>query len=223
MKKVAFVAVGVALSLVAARGVFAESVPAAAPADAQAAAVAASHPQALVDRVLGKADAPVTLIEYASLTCSHCADFHVQVLPQLKKEYIDTGKVKLIFRDFPFDEAGLKASMIARCLPSEKYFDFLGSLYQTQASWSRASDDKILRQMASFAGMNDGAFNACVEDKALQDHLLEVRVNATNNDKVNSTPTMFVEGTLERVVGAQDYDAYKAVIDRQLEKVGAPK
>jgi protein-disulfide isomerase len=175
---------------------------------------------ATLERVLGKADAPVTLIEYAALTCSHCAEFHTMVLPELKKNYIDTGKVRLVFRDFPFNETGMKAAMAARCLPEARYFDFVGTLFTTQNNWLNASGETLLKQMAGFAGLPEADYNACVNDKALQDYLLNVRVEATNNDGVNSTPTILIEGTFERIVGAQDYKTYAEAIDRQLAKLG---
>lgn len=187
---------------------------------ATAAAPAAKFAHATAERVLGKADAPVTLIEYAALTCSHCAEFHTMVLPELKKNYIDTGKVKLVFRDFPFNETGMKAAMAARCLPEARYFDFVGTLFTTQNNWLNAAGETLLKQMAGFAGLPEAEYNACLADKALQDHLLNVRVNATNNDGVNSTPTILIEGTFERIVGAQDYKTYAEAIDRQLAKLG---
>jgi protein-disulfide isomerase len=196
--------------------VHAAEVPAQAPTEAPAAKFA----HATLERVLGKADAPVTLIEYAALTCSHCAEFHTMVLPELKKNYIDTGKVRLVFRDFPFNETGMKAAMAARCLPEARYFDFVGTLFTTQNNWLNASGETLLKQMAGFAGLPEADYNACVNDKALQDYLLNVRVEATNNDGVNSTPTILIEGTFERIVGAQDYKTYAEAIDRQLAKLG---
>jgi protein-disulfide isomerase len=191
-----------------------------APAQAPTEAPAAKFAHATLERVLGKADAPVTLIEYAALTCSHCAEFHTMVLPELKKNYIDTGKVRLVFRDFPFNETGMKAAMAARCLPEARYFDFVGTLFTTQNNWLNASGETLLKQMAGFAGLPEADYNACVNDKALQDYLLNVRVEATNNDGVNSTPTILIEGTFERIVGAQDYKTYAEAIDRQLAKLG---
>src|SRR5712672_1410926 len=93
------------------------------------------------DRVLGKADAPITIIEYASLTCPHCAHFEVDVLPKLKAKWIDTGKAKLVLRDFPLDEPALRAAMVARCAPPERFFGFIDALFQGQNAWARPEVD----------------------------------------------------------------------------------
>lgn len=178
---------------------------------------------AFTERSFGKPDAPVTLVEYAALTCPHCAHVHAQVMPQLKRTYIDTGLVRVVFRDFPFNEIGLKAAMAARCAPESNYYDFLQALFAAQDKWSNPSvGDTLLKQMSGFAGLSPEQYDRCTKNSELSDMLLKVRVAATNDMQITSTPTILVEGTLERVVGAQDYSEYQKVIDRQLVKLGLP-
>src|SRR5438552_9942528 len=106
------------------------------------------------DRILGKADAPITIIEYASLTCPHCAHFDVDVLPKLKEKWIDTGKAKLVFRDFPLDQSALLAATVARCEPSDKFYGFIDALFKTQGEWGAAKDPRAgLQNLAQLGGM----------------------------------------------------------------------
>lgn len=109
------------------------------PADGSRADVALAKVTA-DDKVLGDRDAPVTMIEYSSLTCPHCAHFHTDVLPRIKKEYIDTGKVKLVLRDFPLNQPALIAAQIAHCVPEDRYFGFVSVLFETQAAWAISED-----------------------------------------------------------------------------------
>lgn len=199
---------------------YATSAPAEAPLPPNVSAMISG---AMTERVLGDAKAPVTIIEYSALTCSHCADFHAKVLPELKKNYIDTGKLRIVFREFPFNELGMAAAMAARCLKPESYFDFVSAVFLSQDKWMAPGGSPLIRQMAGFAGLSDDMFKACVSNKALGDHLLQQRVDATTNLKITSTPTFLIDGTLERIVGTQDYSEYAAMIDRQLARVGQGK
>lgn len=171
------------------------------PALAQApAAGAASH-------VLGKDDAPITIIEYASLTCPHCAEFDKTVLPQLKTTYIDTGKAKLVYRDFPLDQVALKASMIARCLPSDRYFPFIDALFKQQASWAYGGDPKAgLLRMARLAGMSQDTFDKCFDDKQLEDQVLQERLDGSRQFNIQGTPTLIVNGTVSDGNSFEDLD-----------------
>src|SRR5689334_23792973 len=120
---------------------------------AQAAETPSVTPQ---DHVLGKADAPVTIIEYASLTCPHCAAFDRETLPKLKEKWIDTGKAKLVYRNFPFDKPALQAAMIAACAPSDRYFNFIDVLFQQQQQWATAQDPvAALTRIAKLGGLSD--------------------------------------------------------------------
>src|ERR1051325_8235316 len=129
------------------------------------------------DMILGKADAPVTLVEYASMTCPHCADFHVNQLPTIKRDYIDTGKLRLVFREFPLDGLGLQAAMVARCAGPDRFFSFLEVLFKQQLAWARAPDPKAaLAQIAKQGGMGEAAFAACVSDQKVNDDIVARRL-----------------------------------------------
>lgn len=214
---------GLAYTLLPAPAVATEAAPPAAPASASTTAAPAADeqfPDAFKDRVLGSETAPVTLIEYSALTCPHCADFHKDVLPRIKAEYIDTGKVRMIFREFPFSKQGIRAAMVSRCLPADKFFAFTQALFDTQTTWSdETTGDPVLQQMAGFSGLSSDQFAACVGNERLLQHLLQGRVEATNTLEISSTPTLIIQGALERVVGAQPYETFKAAIDRQLARV----
>ena len=122
------------------------------------------------EMVLGDPNAPVTIIEYSSLTCPHCASFHINTLPQVKERYIDTGEARLFYRDFPFDRASLLAAAIARCAGRERFFVFLDVLFRTQDAWSRDPDPaKALAKVGRLGGLSNEAIDACFADQALLD------------------------------------------------------
>lgn len=173
----------------------------------------------LADRVLGDPDAPVTIIEYSSLTCPHCAAFHRETLPVFKERYIDTGQVKLIYRDFPFDAVALRAAMLARCANPDRYFGVLDVLFKSQERWSRAEDPvKALAQIGRLAGVGEEEFQACMSNEALMDGVLNLRLEGERTYSISSTPTFIItsNGRTERVVGAQPIDAFAQVIDPML-------
>src|SRR5258708_24421804 len=147
------------------------------------------------DRILGKADAPVTIFEYASLTCPHCAAFEKEILPQIKTEWIDTGKAKLVFRDFPLDGSALKAAMVARCAPPERFYGFIDMLFTHQASWGTTPDPvpSVVR-MAKPGGMGAEPPQACLKDDAPQNKILATRLADQKEFTVESTPTLFNKG-----------------------------
>lgn len=203
----------------------AELVPVAASVAGAASETAASDavqnpfPEAMTERAIGSPDAPVVIDEYFALTCPHCAKFHRDVLPQLKAEYIDTGKVRLVFHDFIFSEIGLKAAMAARCVKPESYYEFSKTLMEMQDAWQNPSGgEDVLKQVSGFAGLAPVKYQGCVSYQPLSDWLLQVRVDAVNNLNISSTPTFLFRGSLERIVGAQSYADFKAAIDRQLAK-----
>ena len=146
------------------------------------------------DHVLGDLKAPITLIEYASLTCPHCAQFNVAVLPELKKKWIDTGKVKLIYRDFPLDQTALKAAQLAECAGKDKYFGVIDMIFETQPKWATASDPIAeLAKSLRIAGMGDAEVKACLANDAVANGVVaDYRSGETMG--VNSTPTLFVNG-----------------------------
>jgi protein-disulfide isomerase len=154
-----------------------------------------STEEALKDRVIGDPAAPITIIEYASLTCPHCANFHADTLPKLEKDWIETGKAKLIYRDYPLDRYAASASMIARCAPTDKYFTFLNAFFAQQKTWSRADDPvKVLTQLAGLGGMSKEDVDACLANEALQDGILQMRLEGQMEYDINSTPSFVIDG-----------------------------
>jgi len=170
-------------------------------------------------KVIGDPSSPVEIIEYASLTCSHCADFHTEILPKLKEDYIDTGKAYLVYQDFPLNAPALQASMVARCLPDSRYFGFIGLLFKTQERWAFNADYLIsLRQNAKLAGLNDEAFDACLENESLQQSLALTMQAASKKWEINSTPTFVINGGEEIIRGAKDYSEFKTALDSILKE-----
>lgn len=166
---------------------------------------------ALPEKVLGKADAPITIIEYASLTCSHCATFHNETLPKVKSEWIDTGKAKLVFRDFPFDGLGLGAAMVAHCAGPEKYFGFLGTLFQTQAQWTKASDPvAALQNIAKLGGMGEQQFRDCLGNQAILGTIRQRQQEGQQQYGISSTPSFIING--RKVAGAMPYDEFAGLL-----------
>ncbi len=151
------------------------------------------QPGPLGEMALGDEKAPVTIIEYASMTCPHCAQFHATTFPELKKRYIDTGKVRFIFREFPLDQLALAAFLLARCSGPDKYFAMIDTLFQTQKDWLVQKPLGPLLAIAKQAGMSEQAFNECLQDKKLIEGLEAVRQQAMKLN-VQSTPSFFVNG-----------------------------
>lgn len=147
------------------------------------------------DFTLGRPDAPVTIIEYASLTCPHCARFHNNVLPTVKKDYVETGKVRLVYRDFPLDRIALAAAMLARCSGRDRFFGFIDMLYKSQPRWSRSSNPiESLGQIARLGGITPEAFDACMKNTKMQESILKQRMEASRKFKITATPTIFING-----------------------------
>lgn len=181
-------------------------------APAPAAPPAADLPAIGADeRIMGDPAAPVTIIEYASLTCPHCAAFHSEILPILKSDYIDAGKVRLVFRNFPLDGLALRASALADCAGENRFFGFLDVLFRTQATWSRAADPiEGLRAIASQGGMSDDQFTACLQNEALLDKIVGERLTGADMFGIDSTPSFIIQG---RRYGALDIDGFRKVLD----------
>jgi protein-disulfide isomerase len=148
------------------------------------------------NRILGNPDAPITIIEYASLTCPHCAHFTNEVLPELKKKWIDTGKAKLVLRDYPLDEPALRAAMIARCAPPDRYYAYIDTFFGAQEKWVTAHDYRdALARLVKLGGMSREEFDNCLKNTALENKIVEGRLVASKELDVNSTPTFFINGT----------------------------
>lgn len=171
------------------------------------------------DHVLGKESAPITIIEYASLTCPHCAEFDRDTLPKIKENWIDTGKAKLVFRDFPLDGLALKAAMLARCAPPDRYFAFVNTLFQTQRTWEMANNpEQELGRLAKLGGIGEDQFKKCMADEKLADAVTASRYTAEKEYGVDSTPTFFINGAKMNPNGAQPYDVFDKVLTAALPK-----
>jgi protein-disulfide isomerase len=175
-------------------------------------ALSQSSAAAPQEQILGDPQAPVTIIEYASLTCPHCAQFHTEVLPELKERYIAPGKVRLIYRDFPLDQNALAAAALAHCAGSDRYFSFLDVLFEAQASWARAEDPiAALKRLGKLGGLSEEQMDACFADQELADGILRTRLEGQNEHQVDSTPTLVIDG--ETYAGARNIEELSAVID----------
>jgi protein-disulfide isomerase len=172
----------------------------------------------ITEMVLGAEDAPVTMIEYASYTCPHCANFHTGVFKQLKEEYIDTGKMKLIYREVYFDRYGLWASMIARCGGPEKFFGISDLIYKGQSDWTRAGGASeiidALRKIGGLAGLEKDTLEACLQDGTKAQPLAAWYQENATADGIQSTPSFMLNGTK---VENQSYEKFKALIDAELD------
>jgi len=151
-------------------------------------------PGPLGDMSLGDEKAPVTIIEYASMTCPHCANFHETTYPELKKKYIDTGKVRFIFREFPLDQLAAAAFMLARCGGKERYFPMVETLFQQQRTWAVQRPLQPLMAIGKQAGLSESGFNECLKNQQVLDGIEDVRKRAAEKLNVQSTPTFFVNG-----------------------------
>ena len=169
------------------------------------------QPGPLGEQALGKADAPVTIIEYASMTCSHCAAFHNKTYPELKKRYIDTGKVRYIMREFPLDPLAAGAFMLARCAGDGKYFPLIETLFNQQGQWVTQRPIEPLFAIARQAGFTRQTFDACLKDSKMLEGIEAVRNRGTEKFGVQSTPTFFINGQVHR--GALTIEDLEKVID----------
>lgn len=168
------------------------------------------------ERVLGNANAPVVMIEYASATCPHCAEFHADVLPEIKKTYIDTGKVKLIFREFPLDDRAMAVFMLTRCLPEDRYFPTLDALFRQQKEWTGSNPKAPLMKIMQDAGMTEAEFDACLKRRDLAEAIFDTRKIANEQFGVKGTPTFFINGKI--VDGHKDASDVATAIEAALKE-----
>jgi protein-disulfide isomerase len=180
-------------------------------------------PGALPEMVLGKEDAPVTIVEYMSMTCPHCAHFHTTTFDAIRKKYVDTGKVRFIIREFPFDPRAAAAFMLARCNPQkpeemstpEQYFAMVSMLFKQQQTWAAADDGRAaLLQMAKLAGFTEDSFTKCLTNQKLLDEVNATRERGSKEFGVNATPTFLING--KRFSGDMTVDTMSALIDSLL-------
>ena len=166
----------------------------------------------LPDLAMGKEDAPVTIVEYASMTCGHCATFHNTVFPKLKEKYVDTGKVRFIMREFPLDNLAAAASMLARCAGGDKTYPLIEVLFQKQDQWAFVRGNPVpeLFKFAKQAGFTQESFDKCLTDQTLLDQVTGVRTRASEKFNVSSTPTFFING--KRLQDAPTLDSFDKVL-----------
>ena len=169
------------------------------------------------DFFIGDPKAPITIIAYESMSCSHCADFHNNTLDSIKAEYIDTGKVLFIFRDFPFNYPALAGSMLMRCVPNDVRYQYMNALYKLQNNWIRREHsntrDELYKIMQS-GGMQKDDFDACLGDINLENDILEGVMNAQREFNIRSTPSFIVNGVLYS--GNKDIKEFRQIIDKIL-------
>ncbi|WP_113132853.1 DsbA family protein [Hyphomicrobiales bacterium] len=173
------------------------------------------EPGALPEMALGEANAPVTIVEYMSMTCPHCAAFHNNTFEAIKTKYIDSGKVRFIVREFPFDPRAAAAFMLARCAPEGQYFPMVSMLFKQQQQWAAAQNGRdALLQMSKLAGFTQESFEACLTNQKLLDDVNSVMQRGAKDFGVQSTPTFFVNG--EHYSGDMSVDVMSALIDSKL-------
>jgi protein-disulfide isomerase len=162
--------------------------------------------------IYGDPDAPVTIVEYASLTCPHCANFHTTMLPLLKERLLDTGKAKLVFKDFPLDQLALRASVLIRCNTGTRSRAMLDVLFKTQESWGRSQDPVgALLNIGRAAGMTDEDLEACFNNQEIVDGVIQQRLEAEQTYQVSSTPSFVIDGTLYR--GGMTIEQFEQVVE----------
>lgn len=171
----------------------------------------------IIDMVQGAEDAPITVIEYASFTCPHCARFHSDVYKLLRKNYIDTGKVKFIFREVYFDKYGMWASMIARCSGPDRFFGMTDLILNSQSTWARAGDDlaivEALRKIGRLSGMQDAALDSCLQDGEKLRALVGWYKENAQRDGIQSTPSFLIDGQPYKNM---DYEEFSKILDEKL-------
>ena len=166
--------------------------------------------------VLGSDKAIVKIKIFSSLTCPHCANFHIKIVPEIKREYIDTGQVQLIFIDFPLDQAGFNASKLLHCLDKKKQIAFLDIIYETQTKWTNASNindiNKNLKKIVKNLGISSIQFDKCLIDEDISDKILNGRIDANQEYSINSTPTIVINE--KKLEGSASFKNIKKKIEK---------
>jgi protein-disulfide isomerase len=170
----------------------------------------------IVEMTIGDVGAPVTMVEYASFTCPHCKNFHLNVFDKLKSEYIDTGKVRFVFREVYFDRFGLWAGMVARCSGEKSYFGMVDMIFQKQTEWTKGEPADIvnnLKKIGRVAGLDNESLDSCLQDIDRAKAMVEIYRANSVADKIESTPSFIINGKL---YSNMDYNALKEVLDGKL-------
>ncbi len=192
---------------------------AAAPPATPANAMAADDPR-LGERSIGSPDAPVVVQEFFSLTCTHCAAFHRETMPQVKRELVDTGKLRIVFRDFPLDQVALSAAAVARALPPASYEPFVSALLASQDRWAFArgvNTTEELAKIAALAGMSRSTFDAAIANEAMREAILKAREQYARTYGIDSTPSFVFNGpgaTNRREAGARPFDDFARLVQQ---------
>ena len=169
-----------------------------------------------VEMALGRSDAPVTVVEYFSFSCSHCARFHRETFPDIKRNYVDTGKVRFVLRDFPLNMAALAAATLARCIGPERYFEAVDSLWAWWGEWINETDTgPALVSVLSSEGFDESLLQGCLNDKTFEDHVLASYVVGSRDHGVDRTPTFLING--KKYIGLSSYGRFAAILDSLLE------
>ena len=169
------------------------------------------------DFFIGESEAPITIIEYASMSCSHCADFHNNTLEDLKAEFVDTGKVRFVFRDFPFNYPALAGSMMMRCVPNDVRYEYMNALYKLQKNWVIRDNAKTraeLYKIMQSGGMKKDEFDNCLSDVNLENELLEGVMSAQREFNIRSTPSFIINGVLYS--GNKNIKEFRQIIEKIL-------
>ena len=171
------------------------------------------------DHVMGKNDAPVTLYEYSSFGCFHCADFHLQVLPELKKEFVDKGLLKVVFVPLPLDKNSMDAALLAECVDENKYFSFIDVLFKKQRDWGMAfNPQNVLIQYAALSGVGDDKAKLCLKDDKVAKKILEDRQAGLSDLGISGTPSFVVSSKAgnEMVSGFKPLEEFRNIINDHL-------
>ncbi|MCB9963848.1 MAG: DsbA family protein [Rhodospirillales bacterium] len=185
----------------------------------QAKEAVSSAPESTYDlgeRSIGAADAPITMVEFSSLSCGHCGAFHKDVLPKIKESYIDTGKVRLVIIDFPLNLPALQGAMLAHCLPEDQYFNFLQLLFATQDVWLNGDYLAKLKQNAQLAGLSPDDVQTCLDNKSLEDAIISRMGEAQTKWGITSTPSFIFNEGVEKVTGNAPLEEFEKTIGRVL-------
>lgn len=169
--------------------------------------------------ILGQTDAPLTLYEYSSLGCGHCADFHLNILPRLKKEFIDTGKLNVVFVNFPLEKKSMKGAMLFECIPADYRHNFLNSAFTNQRDWMLSfKSDQILSGYAKESGLNATAIEECLNNDQLAQDIISARQEAINQLKIEGTPAFVISGKGQKgiIYGVPDYDQLVSYLNERL-------